>query len=146
MKLSCTNCLLWLERENSIVPLTGADCTEKGYIVLCFGWIMRDMSQQQVFDKVSGVRCRAHYCQECRRGPNEVLIRPESLVAGHFKTIWGQGWSKATEVCFQRVTEHGADTSTLQEAILGKEFMSRLLLSFKKYIPLSLDTESNRSI
>lgn len=22
--------------------------------------------------------------------PNEVLIQPESLVAGHFKTIWGQ--------------------------------------------------------
>lgn len=39
----------------------------------------------------SSVRCGEPGRQECQRGPNEVLIRPESLAAGHLTTIWGPG-------------------------------------------------------
>ncbi|KAG8011039.1 Ephrin type-A receptor 7 [Nibea albiflora] len=54
--------------------------------------------------------------------PNEVLIQPESLVAGHLKTMEGQ----AAEVHSHWVTEHDTDTSTASAASdsPGKGFLS----------------------
>lgn len=48
------------------------------------------MSQQQVFDKVLGVCCCVLYLSGMLMKPNEVLIQPELLAAGHLTTTWGQ--------------------------------------------------------
>lgn len=69
------------------------------------------MSQQQVSDKVPGVRLPCSLLSGMLMRPNGILIQLESLVAGHLKTIRGQAALKATGVRSQRVTEHGTDAS-----------------------------------
>lgn len=67
IELSCANCLLGLGQRKLNRPFDRADSAEKGYIVPVF-WVDYEGTchNSRFFDKALGVRCREHYCQECR--------------------------------------------------------------------------------